>query len=126
MIAEFDFLTVTGRDDAFLPLGAGDILFEKGDLGTTMFIVRSGRIEVFDDDVTLETIGPGGILGEMGVVDDEPRSAAARALTAAEVIVIDRPNFEALIHQSTAFAVQVMRVLARRLRAMNRRVVDGI
>ena len=100
MIDEFDFLTITGRDDAFVPLGPGEILFSRGERGTTMFVVRSGRLEVFDGALILETVGPGAILGEMGVVEDEPRSASARALTACEVIVVDRPNFEALVDQT--------------------------
>jgi CRP-like cAMP-binding protein len=124
VIGEFDFLSVAGRDNAFVPLSAGDILFAKGDSGTTMFIVRSGRLEIFDGKLVHEAVGPGGILGEMGVVDDEPRSASARAVTAAEVIIVDRPNFEALVDQTPAFAIQVMRVMSRRLRATNKRLHD--
>ena len=124
MIGEFDFLTITGRDNAFVPLHAGDTLFAKGDPGTTMFIVRSGQLQIIDGDLVLETVGPGGILGEMGVVDDDDRSASARAVTAAEVIIVDRPNFEALVDETPAFAIQVMRVMSRRLRAMNVRFAE--
>lgn len=124
MIPQFDFLSVTGRDDAFVPLQPGETLFSKGERGTTMFVVRSGQVEIFDGKMVLETVGPGAILGEMAVVEDEPRSASARALTASEVIIVDRPNFEALVDQTPAFAIQVMRVMSRRLRAMNTRVRD--
>lgn len=125
MFAEFDFLSVTGVDDAFVPLQPGDILFTKGEEGKTMYVIRSGQLEIFDGKVVLETVRRGDILGEMGVVEDEPRSASARALTASEVIIIDRPNFEALVEQTPAFAIQVMRVMSRRLRAMNARVRDS-
>ena len=125
MLDEFDFLSITGRDDAFVPLQAGDILFKKGERATIMFVVRSGRLEVFDGTVILETVGVGGILGEMAVVDEEPRSASARAVVPSEVIAINQPHFMAMVGKNPAFAIQVMRVMGRRLRAMNDRVRDG-
>jgi len=57
------------------------------------------------------------------VVEDEPRSASARAVVASEVIIVDREHFEMLVDQTPAFAIQVMRVMSRRLRAMNARVL---
>ncbi len=122
MPAEFDFLSITGRDDAFIPLQAGEVLFDKGDQAHTMFVVRSGRIEIFDGTVILETAGAGAIVGEMAVVDAEPRSASARALVASEVIAIDQPHFMEMVGKTPAFAIQVMRVMGRRLRAMNDRL----
>lgn len=126
MLTEFDFLGVTGKDDAFIPLQAGDILFKKGERATTMYVVRSGKLEIFDEPVVLETLGPGAILGEMAVVDGEPRSASARALVASEVIAINQAHFMDMVGKNPAFAIQVMRVMGRRLRAMNDRVRDGI
>jgi len=119
---EFDFLTVGGRDSAFVSLGPDDILFAKGEPADTMYIVRSGLLEIYDGLIILEVVGKGGILGEMAVIDGDPRSASARALTAAEVIPVDAANFHQMVAESPAFALQVMRVMGRRLRTMNDRM----
>ncbi len=68
----------------------------------------------------LETLGPGGIFGEMALIDDGPRAAAALACEATEVAVIDKPTFQALVRDEPEFALQIMHLLTERIRRMGR------
>ncbi len=68
----------------------------------------------------LESVGPGGIFGEMALIDGGPRSAAALAAEATEVAVIDKAAFHALVREEPAFALAIMRLLAERVRRMGR------
>jgi hypothetical protein len=76
---DYDFLNLFGGDEETTVLAAGASLFAKGDAARTMFVVRSGAIDVHDGDIVLETVMPGGLLGEMAIVDGAPRSTGARA-----------------------------------------------
>jgi CRP-like cAMP-binding protein len=119
---DFDFLNLFGGDEETIVLAAGAGLFAKGDAAHTMFIVRKGAIDVHDGDTVLETVMPGGLLGEMAIVDGAPRSAGARAKLASEVIPIDQKRFLAMVERTPYFAIRIMRVLTRRLRQTNARI----
>lgn len=69
-----------------------------------------------------ETVGPGGIVGEMALIDDEPRSADALARTPATVATVSRERFGYLVRETPFFALHVMRTLAERLRRTNDRI----
>jgi CRP-like cAMP-binding protein len=89
-----------------------------------MFIVKSGELHIGEGNIVFETVRAGGILGEMAMVDDSPRSATVRAVTACELIPVDKRRFLTMLQQTPFFAIRVMRVLARRLRAMNERITQ--
>ena len=97
----------------------GEKIFLEDDTGSAMFLVRSGRVDVITYGTVLENIRAGGIFGEMALIDDEPRSAAAIAAEKCEVVEIDKPTFLALIREQPEFALHVMRLLTTRLRKMN-------
>ena len=97
-------------------IDAGEKIFLEHDIGREMYVVVSGRVDVLTYGKVLEQIGPGGIFGEMALVDDGPRSAAALAAEATEVVVIDENMFAVLLREEPGFAIAVMRVLAKRLR----------
>jgi CRP-like cAMP-binding protein len=119
---EFDFLNLFGGDEGVVRLAAGEKLFAKGDSATTMFVVRTGALQVHDGNVVYETIGPGGILGEMAIVDGAPRSAGVRAEHESEVIAVDRARFLRMVERTPFFSIRIMQVLTRRLRNTNERV----
>lgn len=116
---EYDFLNLFGGDEETVALPAGASLFAKGDDAHTMYIVKSGALEVHDGATVFETILPGGLLGEMAIVDGAPRSAGARARVASEVIAIDQRRFLGMVERTPFFAIRIMRVLTRRLRHTN-------
>jgi CRP-like cAMP-binding protein len=69
-----------------------------------------------------ETVRAGGIVGEMGIVEQGARrSASVIAGTLAELVKIDTAKFLALVANTPDFSLEVMRIMARRLRVMNRR-----
>lgn len=99
---------------------AGEKVFLEDELGTGLFIVKSGRVDVVTYGTVLENVRTGGIVGEMALIDDGPRSAAAIAAETTEVLAIDKPTFLELVREQPEFALHVMRVLTNRLRAMNK------
>jgi CRP-like cAMP-binding protein len=100
-------------------VAAGEILFSEGDEGDVMFAVVEGEVELTHQGRIVEEVAAGGILGEMALIDTGPRSATATARTAARIVRIDQKRFTFLVHEHPAFALQVMRVMARRLRNAN-------
>src|SRR5689334_2962868 len=117
-----DFLALFRHETAVTTLIPGQLLFAKGQPGQQMFIVKSGELQIGEGNVVFETVKAGGILGEMAMVDDSPRSASVRAVTECELIPVDKRRFLTMLQQTPFFAIRVMRVLARRLRAMNERL----
>jgi CRP/FNR family transcriptional regulator, cyclic AMP receptor protein len=108
------------RNDAHaivVPLGAA--LFRDGDAGDVMYGVIAGEIDIVKNDKVIETIGAGGIIGEMALVDGSCRSADAIARTESRLARVDRQRFEHLVANHPTFALQVMSVMAERLRRLN-------
>jgi CRP-like cAMP-binding protein len=99
---------------------AGQTIFREGDPGDVMYIVVEGQVEILIDNQLLETLGPGDILGEMALIEDRARSATARARADCVLTAVSRQHFLTLIQRTPMFAIQVMRVLAQRLRQTNR------
>ena len=95
---------------------AGSTIFEAGDSAGSMWVVKDGEVEIFVGNHHVETAVRGMLLGEMGLVTGEPRSARAVAKTDALLVPIDRKRFEFLVQQTPRFALQVMQVLVARLR----------
>lgn len=116
------FELLTHRDDDALSYAEGETVFEAGDPADCFFVVRSGAVELRTDDQVLETVGPSGIFGEMAIVDGSPRSATAKASSAAQVVRVDESRFRYLVQEAPYFAQEVMRVMANRLRATTQRL----
>lgn len=99
---------------------AGEKIFLEEQPGQHMYLVRSGRIDIITYGTVLENVRAGGIFGEIALIDDGPRSAAAMAQEACEVIEIPKATFLALLREQPQFALEVMRTLAGRIRMMNK------
>jgi len=95
---------------------AGDVIFSAGEEGELFYVVREGTVTLSVAGETLEEVGPGGVFGELALLDHVPRSATATAGTDCEVIPIDERRFCFLVGQTPFFALTVMRVMAARLR----------
>ena len=87
-----------------------------------MFLVRKGKVEVRVHGQPVEIVGAGGIFGEMALIDQSPRSATVVALEDSEVVAIDERLFVILVQDAPYFALDVMRTLVNRIRAMNQRI----
>lgn len=107
-------------------LAPGEVLFREGDAGDTMFAVIEGDVELSCSGRVVDDVGAGGIVGEMALIDSEPRSATATAKTAACVVPVDARQFTFLVQEHPTFAILVMKVMAERLRRTNAAVArDG-
>ena len=110
------------KGDPHIVLESGQVLFAEGDPPTCMYIVKSGTLQIRSGSVVYEDVGPGGIVGEMCLVEKhQTRSATVYALRDSELVEIDEARFSSLIAQAPSFAIAVMQVLSRRLRVMDRR-----
>ena len=104
---------------------AGDTVFKAGEAGNVMYIVTDGEVNIMEDSILLETAGPGSLVGEMALIDDEPRSATVVAKTDCRLVPIDRRRFEFMVQETPFFALTVMKILADRLRRTNAKILTG-
>lgn len=109
-------------NDPHIELERGQVLFAEGDPPTCMYIVKTGTLQIRSGNVVYEDVGPGGIVGEMGLVEKhQTRSATVYALTDSQLVEIDNARFFLFLERTPSFAITVMQILSRRLRAMDRR-----
>ena len=105
-----------------LAVPAGQAIFNEGDAGSAMYVVVEGEVDLLVKGKLVEHLGPGGVLGEMALLDNVPRSAGAIAKTACRLVEINEKRFKFLVQQTPNFALQMMRVIADRLRRMDDRL----
>jgi len=118
----FDFSILDRLGAPFRHFEAGEKIFLEEEPANAMYMVRSGRVDVITYGTVLENIRAGGIFGEMALIDDGPRSAAAMAAEPTEVVAIDKPAFLSVVRDDPQFALRVMSLLATRLRRMNKQI----
>ncbi len=116
-----DFRIFKDLDIPEMSIGTGQLVRAEGSTGAAMYIIRSGRVAVRLNGVTVEEIGEGGIFGEMAIIEQSTRSAEILALTDVTVVMLDEKKFLQLVAKVPHFSIMVMRTLARRIRNMNAR-----
>jgi CRP-like cAMP-binding protein len=94
----------------------GETIFKQGDPGECMSAVVTGAVEIHLGNTVVERIAPGGVFGEMALIDKQPRSATAVAAVDCSLAAIDEKRFLRLVEQTPRFALQVMQVITERLR----------
>ena len=109
---------------------AGGTIFEKGDPGTSLFAVCTGTVKISNQsiggkDAVFNLISSGGIFGEIALLDGQPRTADALALTNCELMVIDRRDFVPLVSQNPAIALKLIEILCKRIRHTSEQVEDA-
>ncbi len=97
---------------------AGQVIFREGEPGDVMYAVLEGEVEIVVQGQVIDTTGPGGIVGEMALIDAGPRSATVRAKTVCKLVPVSQRRFTFLVQQTPFFALQVMRVMSERLRRL--------
>ncbi|PIW26246.1 MAG: hypothetical protein COW30_15920 [Rhodospirillales bacterium CG15_BIG_FIL_POST_REV_8_21_14_020_66_15] len=115
-----------GKGPEHRRLVKGQILFEEGDAGTEAFLISAGAIEVYRRgaiEQSLARLGPGELLGEMSLIDDQPRAASARATEDSNLIVLSKDSLKVRLQrleQTDKVLHRLMGVLVNRLRGMAR------
>jgi CRP-like cAMP-binding protein len=94
----------------------GTAIFTEGDPGAEMYGIVDGEVELRGTGGLLRRLGPREVFGEMALVDDAPRSATAVAVADTTLAVVDRRRFLFLVQETPMFALEVMSVMAERLR----------
>jgi CRP-like cAMP-binding protein len=102
-------------------LSKDEVLFYKGDGGDSLFIINTGRVKIVTQDsqeneVVLNQVGAGEIIGEMALLDLEPRSAGVVALEETSVMELSREDFMEILSGQPELALSVIRSLISRLR----------
>jgi len=122
---ERDELLRLGRVRRYRPIST---VFFEGDEAHEVLIIRTGDIKVSitleDREVLLDVLGAGEVLGELSAIDGGPRSASASTLTVAEVVAIRATVFMTFLDEHPHAGLQLMRLIASRLRNASRRQVE--
>lgn len=100
---------------------AGDILFQRGDQGDSMYEILSGSIRIYTEDaqgnqLTLVIRRAGEVVGELALLDTQPRSASAAAAEDLEVLILSRDQFMRFLQDRPAVGMHMMRTLTGRIR----------
>lgn len=131
--APLELLTPIAAAGKVRELVRGDVLFEVGDEPDSIYVVLSGRIAIaignrpFDHrESVIALMDEGDLFGDMGMLDKSPRSAGARALEASSVLEIPYAAVIEQLDKSSALLWNVIRMLSRRLRAMDQALADSV
>jgi CRP/FNR family cyclic AMP-dependent transcriptional regulator len=105
----------------------GAMLMAEGDQTDSLYMIISGRLKVMMGDsegkeVILAMLGPGEIVGEMGLIDDNPRSATVISVEPCELLTIGKREFRKCLAENFDMTMGVMRGLVRRLREADRKI----
>ena len=120
-----DFALLARATDESRTYKAGDIILREGEAGHEFYVVKSGSVAIRHGNKTLQVLAEGEIFGEMALIDSEPRSATVLAETDCVVVPVSEKQFLFMTSEAPYFALNVMRVLAKRLRASNNALPGG-
>lgn len=97
---------------------AGDEIFQQGESGQTLYFIIQGKVRIHAVGVAedLAQLSERAVFGEMALLDSEPRSAAATALTDVICLKIERDDFNEILAEKSEIAQGIIKVLTRRLR----------
>lgn len=108
-----DFIRDSTQMETF---AAGDTIFKVGDEGKNMYVVDEGEVDIVFDGQIIETVAAEGFFGELALIDDGHRSTGAVARTDCKLILLNAHRFSFLVDEVPFFALNVMKVMAKRLR----------
>ncbi|HVG29453.1 MAG TPA: DUF1003 domain-containing protein [Pyrinomonadaceae bacterium] len=133
LLAEISFFEFLDPDDRralaevidHVSLEEGRVLFEVGEPGDELYVVRAGQVELFVRDIVgqkivLSTAREGDIFGELALLDDEPRSATAVALAPTSLLVLDRGDLSLLFEKKPEAALAMLAALSGMTRKADR------
>ncbi|MEO0136448.1 MAG: Crp/Fnr family transcriptional regulator [candidate division WOR-3 bacterium] len=100
-------------------LNPGEVLFNEGDKGDVMYLIKEGQIKITKgkgpDERVLAVLKEGDFFGEMAIIDGSPRSATATAITKTSLLIIDKETFRAKIRENPLIEY-ILETLTKRLR----------
>ena len=108
---------------------SGEVIFREGDRSDSAFLILSGKIEIVrrqsdGEDRHIAVLGKGEYVGEMGAIDDKPRSATALAMGPVVCMSVDQEEFMDMLLSRPQESIELLKVLFERLRDANRRLLE--
>jgi CRP/FNR family transcriptional regulator len=106
----------------------GTVILRQGTSAVTLYLILDGRVRVSREpeeggaSVSLATLGPGDVFGEMAVLDDETRSSSITALEMTRCALLPRWELHQELRRQPDVAIELLRIFARRIRTLNERL----
>jgi signal transduction histidine kinase len=100
----------------FIYLNGGELLFKEGDPGKAMYIVLDGLLEVYTKNKIIAERGPYSMIGEMALINSQPRSANIKASIPTSLLEISKENFNDFIAPHPHVILEIMKTLSERSR----------
>ena len=101
----------------------GEVIFDKGDSGSSMYIIYNGEVKIHDGNKTFATLGKREFFGELALLDPEPRSASATATTDTLLLKLEEEEAYELMEERTEVLRSILRILCKRIRLQNDKLV---
>jgi len=127
------FRQIPGEDLVSVAQIAEEITFEigedlmiEGDPGDAMYLIVFGRVDVISQGERITSLGERECVGEMTILDSEPRSATVTCVEPVAALKIEREDFYALMNEVSDIALGMIKVLTRRLRELTRKRSDSL
>jgi CRP/FNR family cyclic AMP-dependent transcriptional regulator len=103
-------------EQAIVRYDKGKLIMIAGQAGALMYVVTEGRVAISIRGAVIERVGPGGVFGEMALIDQSPRAANAVAETDCALLAINRNVFLSLVKSEPTFGISLLSAMAERLR----------
>ena len=105
-----------------IQINSNDIIFMEGDHGDALYVIISGKICIIKHKKEIAVLEKGNCIGEMSLLDHEPRSAEAKASEDTILLKINQEEFYELMSNNPDITKQIVKILTRRLREMNKKI----
>ena len=105
-----------------IQLSENDIIFKEGTVGDSLYIIISGNVNIVKNGQLITNLSKGDCLGEMALLDREPRSADTVAANETILLKIDQEGFFELMAGNSEIMREIVKMLAKRLRSMNKEI----
>ena len=119
-----EILSKIARISVEIETEENEIIFDEGDHGDSLFVIISGKINVTQNDNSIAVLGSGKCIGEMALLDQEPRSARATSFEDSILLKIHQEGFYELMASNPDIMKQIVKMLTRRVRMMNKKLTN--
>lgn len=105
----------------------GELIVRQGEQGNCMYVLQKGEVEVLlrdgDKELCLAVLGEGDFFGEMGLFEQEVRSASVRALGEVRALTVDKKTFLRKVHEDPSLAFNILQRMSHRVRELNNALI---
>lgn len=96
----------------------GEVIFHQGDESDCAYLIEYGKVDIYIEDETFDTLVVGDLFGEMGVLDQKPRSTSAKAVSDVALLAVRTDQITERLQQSDPIVKAMVRVLLKRFRSL--------